>query len=424
MKKFIHLLIAIVALASCSENPIHTEQPNKKTGKLNLSVEAKNNFATNVKAAADPDAADFTIVISTSDGNEWRRWDKLGDGIAIADIPEGNYTIEAFHGAKAAVAAAWDTPHYYGKSPFDINAGQTTDVAVTATISNAKVTLTYTEKLLDQVKDIEVVVTGVDGGVLTYTPTETRDGFFAVPDNSIINIVVTGTRKSNDAPLQINSTIKGVLAAKWYKVTLDLVSTSGNGNVQLAIDKTLVEKEENIEIPDEDDIIGGGGGGTTPDPDPDPEPGVTPPAITGASFNGSPFDIDQTLTITPADIEAAGDNGITLDVLIKAEGKINNLNVEIISPTLDEGLLSSMGLWGEFDIANPTEATRETLTDLGLIDPNSPIKGKTSHTFSVGSFMGLLAMVGGEKLEHSFKLTVIDVNGGSTTKTLKVYLAE
>lgn len=422
MKKFIHLLIAIVALASCSENPIHTEQPNKKTGKLNLSVEAKNNFATNVKAATDPDAADFTIVISTSDGTEWRRWDKLGNGIAIADIPEGNYTIEAFHGAKAAVAAAWDTPHYYGKSPFDINAGQTTDVAVTATISNAKVTLTYTEKLLDQVKDIVVVVTGVDGGVLKYTPAETRDGFFAVPNNGIINIAVTGTRKSNDTPLQINSTIKGVLAAKWYKVSLDLVSTSGNGNVQLAIDKTLVEKEENIEIPDEDDIIGGGGGGTTPDPDPDPE--VTPPTITGASFKGSPFNIDQTLTITPADIEAAGDAGITLDVLIKAEGKINNLNVEIISDILTEEALAFVGLAKTFDIANPTDEMKESLATLGLIDLNSPIKGKASHTFSVGSFMSMLAGVGGEGLEHSFKLTVIDTNGNSTTKTLTVFLTE
>lgn len=418
MKKLIYLFIAVIAMGACTENPGDSSgQSNKKTGKLTMSVKAENDFAASLKAVADPALADFAIVIRTSEGIEWRRWDSYGSGITVEDIPEGNYTIEALHGTNAA--AAWDAPYYFGKSAFSINAGQTTEAAVTATINNAKVTLTYTEKLIDQVDNIAVVVTGKDGGVLNYTPAESRDGYFAVPDNGIISIAVTGTRKSNGDPLQINSKITSVQAAKWYKVNLDLVSTSGTGNVQLGIDKTLVEKDQNIEIPEEDDITNGGG--TTPDPDPEPTPA---PSIIGASFNGTQFDIDQMVTITPADIEAGGEAGVVLDVLIGAESGISNLNVEIISETLPEEMLSAMGLWGVFDMANPTELAEKSLSELKLIDTANPIKGNKSHTFSVGGFMSLLSSVGGAGFEHTFKIEVVDANGNKTTKALKIYLTE
>lgn len=392
-----------------------------------MSLEAKGNFT---KAETLPTLADFTVVIKTAEGSEWRRWEKYGtDGIVVEDIPVGNYTMEAFHGTDNA--AAWESPYFFGSTAFSINASEETNVSVTATLVNSKITLAYSEKTLADVENLEVAVTGKSGGILTYTATEIRAGYFAVPEDGVIKIIATGTHKSTKTNLQQTTTITGFKASQWYKITINLVPTSGSGSFQLAIDQSLINKEVDIEIPEVGDITGGGetpdpgpdpdpDPDPNPDPDPDPTPIPTPPTIAGASLNGVPFNIDQIVSVSQAS------ESTTLDVALGAANGIAQLLIRIDSPAIPQEDLESMGLGGTFDMANvpPGSTLEQGLVGLGLIDLSSPIKGKRSHTFSIGAFMGMLATLAEPNSTHTFEIEVVDANGLRLKKSLVIVITE
>ena len=67
--------------------------------------------------------------------------------IRLISLP-GSYTIEA--GSAAAADAAWDQPVYYGTQQFDVKAGDVLSLSVTCSLSNMKVTVTCTDKLLQR----------------------------------------------------------------------------------------------------------------------------------------------------------------------------------------------------------------------------------------------------------------------------------
>lgn len=420
MKKIAIVLIAAAALAACTDKSKEIINNDGRTGSLAVAVQANTEFTT--KAETMPSLADLEVEIrNASDNSIWRRWDKYGEGIGeVNDIKVGNYVISAFSGT--AEPAAFEKPYVYGSQSFTVNPDQTTSVELTSTLKNSKITVVFTDKLKAAAKDLEAVITGVTNGILTYTPTETRAGYFAIPEDGVINIVVTGRRITNNEPINQKMTITAFAASQWHRVTVDLVSTIGTGEFTIGINTELIEKDQNIEIPDQDDITGG-----TEDPDQpiDPEP-TDGPTVVGQNFNGSAFDISQPVTVTGADIEG----GLQLDLLIAASGLIKNLYLTIDSPALPQDLLESMGLWGEIDLANiePGSALEELLgpgdSGLGIIDPANPIKGKTSHTFSVGGFMGLLSSVGGAGQTHAFRLRVVDNNDLTTSAALVINLTE
>lgn len=420
MKKIAIVLMAAIALVACADKSKEIINNDGRTGTLAVAVQTNTEFTT--KAEVMPELADLEVEIrNASDNSLWRRWDKYGDGIGeINDIKAGNYVISAFSGTLQP--AAFEAPYVHGSQGFSINPDQTTPVELTSTLKNSKITVLFTDKLKAGVSELEAVVTGVTGGILSYTPAETRAGYFAIPEDGVVTIVVTGRRILNNEPINQKMTIAAFAASQWHKVTVDLVSTIGTGSFEIGINTELVEKDLGIEIPDQDDIIGG----IDPDEPEVPQPGNGPTVI-GQSFKGSPFDINQPVVITMDDIDNADPElGIQLDLLIGATNGIKNLYLIIDSPILTEEAIGGMGLWGELDLANiASGSTSETtLTGLGILDPNSPIKGKTSHTFSVGGFMGMLSGIGGAGHTHNFRLRVVDNNDLTTSATLVINMTE
>lgn len=413
MKKIAFIFLVAASLMACKDKSKDIINNGAKTGRLTVAVEADLVFAT--KAEVMPSLADLEVEIrNSSDNSLWRRWDKYGDGIGqIDDINAGNYVISAYSGTLEM--AAFEKPYVHGEQGFVVNPDQTTPVTLTSRLKNSKITVTFTDKLKAAVKDIEAVVTGVTGGILEYTPQETRGGYFAIPDDGVVTIVVNGKRISNNSPINQKQTITAFQASQWHKVTVDLVSTVGNAGFIIGIDTELIEKDLGIEVPDVDDITGG-----TEDPDLPGEPS-NGPTIVGSNYLGNPFNIANELTVTSTQIEQAGE-GMQLDLLIDATGGIKNLFVTIDSPTLPESLLGGMGLWGEFDIANlvPGSNTEGSLEMVGLVDPARPIKGKTSHVFSLGGFMGLISSVGGMDEKHTFRLRVVDGNDNAVSANLVI----
>lgn len=420
MKKIAIVLMAAIALVACADKSKEIINNDGRTGTLAVAVQTNTEFTT--KAEVMPKLADLEVEIrNASDNSLWRRWDKYGDGIGeINDIKVGNYVISAFSGTLQP--AAFEAPYVHGSQGFSINPDETTPVELTSTLKNSKITVLFTDKLKAGVIELEAVVTGVAGGILSYTPTETRAGYFAIPEDGVVTIVVTGRRILNNEPINQKMTLTAFAASQWHKVTVDLVSTIGTGSFEIGINTELVEKDLGIEIPDQDDIIGG----VDPDEPEVPQPGNGPTVI-GQSFKGSPFDISKPITITGADLENADPElGLALDLLIAATNGVKNLYLTINSPVLPQEMLEGMGLWGEFDMANLESGskTEETLVGLGLIDPANPIKGKTSHKFSVGAFMSLLSTVGGAGNTHTFSLRVVDNTDLTTSAALVINMTE
>ena len=224
---------------------------------------------------------------------------------------------------------------------------------------------------------------------------------------------------------------------QWHKVTVGYQET-GALSSSISIDYRTIDSEHTIEIPDGDGVIDGGSNNDNWEDGDDGDGGGTTQTleIVGANYNGSPFDISQQL-----EVSASVDNEI--DVRFDASEGIDQLYVTINSEALAT-LLPGLGLENgvPFDIANlPDDSERPEGVDesawwvnmfadpaIGILDPEVPIKGKTTHTFKVGGLMSMLAMVANPSVNgaavHKFGLKMVDSQGNVKEATLAINLSE
>lgn len=108
-------------------------------------------------------------------------------------------------------------------------------------------------------------------------------------------------------------------------------------------------------------------------------------------------------------------DGMTCDLTIKAPLSIADFQVEIVSETLtDEVLRNDAGLAAQFSLINDTQFFTQ-LQNLGFPVGNE-VAGKTELNLSITGFLGVLNMLGGG--DHDFVMSVTDVEGNTTTKTV------
>ena len=117
------------------------------------------------------------------------------------------------------------------------------------------------------------------------------------------------------------------------------------------------------------------------------------------------YDIDQRQTYAP---------GMTCDLNVKATLAIADFKVKIISETLNADQLTSVGLAAEFSLVNDTQFF-ESLGGLGF-PVGDAVYGKTELDLSISNFLSVLAMLGPG--EHDFEMSVTDMEGNATTKTV------
>ena len=117
------------------------------------------------------------------------------------------------------------------------------------------------------------------------------------------------------------------------------------------------------------------------------------------------YDIDQRQTYTP---------GMTCDLNVKATLAVADFKVKIISETLNADQLTSVGLAAEFSLVNDTQFF-QSLSGLGF-PVGDAVYGKTELDLSISKFLSVLAMLGPG--EHDFEMSVTDMEGNATTKTV------
>ncbi|MBO5882756.1 MAG: DUF4493 domain-containing protein [Alistipes sp.] len=118
--------------------------------------------------------------------------------------------------------------------------------------------------------------------------------------------------------------------------------------------------------------------------------------------------------------------GMTCDLTIKAPLTIADFTVKIISETLNASQLAAVGLASEFSLVkdeqyfialggDPNADNEEKREGLGF-PVGDEVLGQTELNLSITKFLGVLAVLGPG--EHDFEMSVTDVEGNTTTKTV------
>ena len=117
------------------------------------------------------------------------------------------------------------------------------------------------------------------------------------------------------------------------------------------------------------------------------------------------YDIDKRQTYSPS---------MTCDLKVKAPLAVADFKVKIISETLNADQLTGVGLAAEFSLVNDSQFFG-SLSGLGF-PVGDEVYGKYEIDLSISNFLSVLAMLGPG--EHDFEMSVTDMEGNTTTKTV------
>ena len=432
MKKVLNFgsLLLILALVSvgCGKDP-KMERLDQEEYSVRFSLrrpQVKENIELITKADDPnmPDANDFNVRIfgQTLRGTSYdTAWAKYSDMPPVIPIPAGNYTVEAFNGEQKT---GLNSPYYYGATKLSVGIQDVIEADIVCQLACVKVSVEFTPLFKSNVANSICLIRSLtDENFLEIQEKDSGvPGYIAVPSDGKLYVTIRGTYVENDSLVNYTKPLLEVKAKQWHKIQLS-VNTAGaieNNGELVEVDYSTEEKDFDVQVPGGNDVIDNNGDQGSWDDD-EPEVPVVPeePGKDAVVIAGDGFDIDRELTVSASEQE------VKVDVKMEAAKGIDKLEVAIVSPALTTDALESVGLGASFDVANPGEELKATLIDLGLLQAGETIKGKTSHVFSVGSFMPLLGMLpNGTGNVHRFNLTVTDMAGNVMEKTLTVNLTE
>ena len=374
------------------------------------------------QSRAGVDVSNFLLTIKNSQGEQVEQY-TYSEMPEIISLPVGTYTVVA--SSAEAATNGFDVPFYTGSTEqFTIKENEMTEVsALTCRLANVMISVEYDEELRKLMGEDVVTTVKIGDNSLDIPSSETRKAYLIAPASAgSMDITLKGTI-DGESVTEVKR-VENVQAGQYniIKYVLSPVddgnnSVGGNLNIAINIDSSMTSSDETVGVnPGEEpgiDDFPTDGGEEPGDGDGDGEGGITSDiSITGKDLGGSPFDIDQTQTITGA---------TTLIVGIEVPAGIQNLKVTISSDN-EEFRAIGEGL-GEFDLAHSdsmNEDAQAMLPILGLpID--DAVLNQTNLDFNISKFTSMLA---GFKGTHTFKITVTDNQGKTESKSLVINVPE
>lgn len=405
-KYFVIASVAIIATA-CKEEGIHTEQGT--TGTVDLaSLVVSYDASANIMRSTDVN--NFNITILAADGKEKKAEWKYSDMPEIFTLDAGSYIIKAESHTPAD--AAWDAPYYTAQKSFKIEVDKVTPIGeIVCPLSNVKVTVEFTQDLIEVMGDDCKVNVGLGKGSLDYTKDENRAGYFTVlSENNRLYAYFKGTVDG-----AVDSTyreIENVKAGEWRILRYSLKQNSeentesGSFATNLSVDVSCYTVEQNVQVPVEEDVITDPeGNGETPGEEPGDNPGDNPPTSEGPVITATTFDITQPQEVT---------DDLVITVEVRSELPLAGLTVDIESTTLTPDELEGVGLSAHLDLAYPGDLQGQ-LEGLGFPVGENVI-GQNYLSFDITQFAGLLGALGSGT--HNFIMTATDSENNQTVQTL------
>lgn len=243
----------LMLTASCSDNHDYDLQGE---GKLMLSASFSNDVKVASRATLEEELSESTIIWISSTKGLVRKYEGLqnlpADGIKLLG---GNYVAEAWAGD--SVSASFDAKYYKGRAPFTITSG-TTRVELPCRIANVVASVDYSENLDGVLSDYTLTV-GHSRGSLEFVGQERRKGYFMMPSGSKnLNWTLSG-KLADGSVFTKDGTIENVQPATEYVMHVTYTpSSSDNGGafINIVIDETTIDSEDEILITVAPDIMG------------------------------------------------------------------------------------------------------------------------------------------------------------------------
>lgn len=182
-------------------------------------------------------------------------------------VPVGSYTITSQNMTASQAEtenSGMGAAHYFGTGSFAVSASATpSNVSVTCTMANAKVTFDYDETFTDmfnmasatQVPTIVATPSNSLSGSRSVTFSgdvnhESDASYFTVASNgTTLSFTITAARLSDGVVKSYTSTTPVTLAAKtWHKVKIAASSNNGQAQITINVDGTISEAEEEITV--------------------------------------------------------------------------------------------------------------------------------------------------------------------------------
>lgn len=310
MKKIQHgiLLLAIaggIGLTSCSDDSPWGGSDSEGGVELNLSTDGRvmrsGTRADDNVCPSVPDVSLFAVGMSNSDGSFSKNWSNLEAFNNESKFPIGDYTLECSYGDKDR--EGFELPCFSGTADVHVAPGETTPVNVVATLSNAMVSVRYTEAFTQNFTawSSALMTEGHDWVVLAQD--ETRPAFIDPTAGENVKLSVTMTNHDGKQ-VTVEPAIFQAKPRHHYIVTVNATGNVSHGDLTLDIQFEEEVVSETVEINLGDDLF------TAP-----------APVVKAKDFtSGTPLSMmmDDKLTVNPQ-----------FDVL--AFGGLREVNLNIIS---------------------------------------------------------------------------------------------
>ncbi|MBQ7810965.1 MAG: DUF4493 domain-containing protein [Bacteroidales bacterium] len=249
MKKilFSAMMIALL-MAACNRVDVNTETP-VETGKLSFAVTDLTDYVTvETKSGIDyTDYNNYDVVIEGPTPVSGKYGEMFVGN--VVELGSGHYTITVT--SPETEPAAFDQPIYRAHEEFEIKAGEVTDLKLTCTPYNCKVTMELSDNFKKELASYEVVVTNGLGN-LTWTKDTEKDDFAAGKAGYFLarglEVKVMGHRSIDNTEATAVYYVKNPQPAEHHIIKLDAKVTGEIGGITIDVVTTFKEEHDEIYV--------------------------------------------------------------------------------------------------------------------------------------------------------------------------------
>lgn len=301
------------------------------TGSIALSTEVDASVVSGRKSRTeytDVTPADLSLKLTPADGSAAMTWESVTDFPTDRKFAVGSYTLEAFYGDESA--EGFESPAFYGQTQFVVREKETTHVSLTASVASALVSIDYTDGFKDYMTSWSAEVKSAAGSAIHFDDAETRPAYVK-PGQVEVNVEFM---KPNGKGAKMTAATFEAVAARHYRVTVDIADGAGAVSLVISFDDTL-ENAEPITIDISDEVLN-----------------AAAPEVTAVGFTpGTSFEF------IPGQAFADG-----LKFHVIARGGLQQVKL-----TTQSASLLSSGWPAEVDLASADATIQAKLSQLGLI---------------------------------------------------------
>lgn len=245
--------VGLALMTACSDNH---EYALEGEGNLVLTTSFSNDVKIASRASLEEELSESTIIWISSTKGLVRKYEGLqnlpAEGIKLLG---GNYVAEAWAGD--SLSASFDAKYYKGRAPFTITSG-TTRVELPCRIANVVASVKYTNDVKEVLTDYTLTI-GHDRGSLEFIGDDERKGYFMMPSTSKDLTWTLSGKLADGSTFSKNGVIENVQPTTEYILHVTYTPTSNNEGgafINIVIDETTVDSEDEILISVAPDIVG------------------------------------------------------------------------------------------------------------------------------------------------------------------------